>query len=188
MTDQTTTNTLNKDVEAKKGYWTDDESRGISLYVTATGEDTARISLSSEYWYRVQHFDLSDSSVEDAWKVIKALMKECGRSLVLHAAPIAPVTTTPEDEGENESEIEEEPDAVEPAPVHYCAPYLSVKQVDQIYYLLKHALTTAKVNFVISHTIRFDTSCGVAAPPKRRRRRKKKGPAKAQWQTVANQR
>lgn len=191
---------LNKNQESKKGYWTDDEVRGLSISVTASSEDTARISLSSAYWYRVQHFDLQESTSEEAWRVIRATLKECGRTLVLHAPPTpAPEREQVEEEEDDEEENDEtaaaaaatnenKDEVVTPAPgVHYEVPYLSAKQVDQIYYLLKHNLTTEKVGFSISHSIRFDSSKGTLAPSKRRRRRKKKvanRPSPARWQTV----
>ena len=168
---------VNKDVESEKGYWTDDEPRGLAICVDATtkGMDVnSRISLSSDYWYRVQHFNLGQSTTDEAWKVINAVAKECARTLVLHSA--ANKSSSGSEPGNNEEECSKEVkdcDLSTPA-VHYCIPSLSVKHVDQIYYLIKHALTKAKMKFTISHGFRFDTSKGVTAPPKRRRRRKKK--------------
>jgi len=189
MADVKTTNTLNKILESKKGYWTDEEPRGLMLNVTPTGETSARISLSSDYWYRVQHFTLPDSSTDDAWKVIKTVMKECGRSLVLHAPPTTEKTEKTENQEEQEDKSPDHSETKKEAPVavHYSTPYLSAKQVDQIYYLLKHALTTAKIPFVISHSLLFDTSNGIAAPPKRRRRRKRNIAAHTAnaWQIVS---
>jgi hypothetical protein len=160
---------IDKLKEAKKGYWTDDEARGISIRVSAIGEDTTRISVSSDYWYRVQHFDVDAASCNStkAWQVIQTVMKECGRTLI-------PVTTDVTLEDESTDEIVE----------YYNVAYLNTKQVDQLYYLLKHELTTANYPFVISHTFSFDTSteCVIAPPSvstdasktaKNRRRRKR---------------
>ena len=165
---------IDKLKEAKKGYWTDDEARGISIRVSAIGEDTTRISVSSDYWYRVQHFDVDAASCNStkAWQVIQTVMKECGRTLI----PITTEVTVVNDE-DNESTTEE---IVE----YYNVAYLNTKQVDQLYYVLKHELTTAKYPFVISHTFSFDTSteCVIAPPSvltdasktaKNRRRRKR---------------
>ena len=152
--------TLNKPLESKKGYWTDDENRGLSLNVTQLLNDDTRISLSSDHWYRVQHFDLSETSTTEAWRIIKATMKECGRTLIVH------------------------PSEDQESSVHYQVASLSAKQVDQIYYLLKHGLTTANVVFTITHSFMFDTSDGVAAPPKRRRRKKKTFSEEEGWQTA----
>jgi hypothetical protein len=189
MTDAKPTQTLNKTLESKKGYWVDDEPRGLLISVQGC-DDEARISLSSDYWYRVQHFSLPQSSTDDAWKVIRSVMRECGRTLVLHA-PIEEEDTKEKDEEEehNDQDNDQEEDDTTSTPVHYSVPYLGPKQVDQIYYLIKHALTTAQMKYSISHSIRFDTSRGIAAPPKRRRRRKKKSrPQTPAWQTIGKKR
>lgn len=164
--------TLNKNHESRKGYWTDNESRGLYLSVTFT-ENATRISLSSEYWYRTQHFDLKNCGSDEAWRIIKSLMKECGRTLLSHE--------TNEEEGmsgDTEDTIEQK---------YYRVPYLSAKQVDQIYYLLKHSLTTENRDFAIAHSIFFDTSKGIAAPVKRKRRKKKNTSRRQEevvWQEV----
>lgn len=174
--------TLNKNQESQKGYWTDGESRGLQICVSnavvSDGKKAAassRISLSSAYWYRVQNFDLPETSAEDAWRVIRSTLKECGRTLVLHAPPLW--DEDPEGDAEDVTPIDG---------VHYEVPYLSAKQVDQIYYLLKHNLTTVKMRFNITHSISFDARKGVLAPSKRKRRRKKKTtqPSPPRWQTV----
>jgi hypothetical protein len=163
---------IDKIKEAKKGYWTDDESRGLSIRVSANADHT-RISVSSEYWYRVQHFDVNagECNSTKAWQVIQTVMKECGRSLI----PVTfEVGTTTEEGTEETDEITE----------FYSVAYLNAKQVDQLYYLLKHELTKANYPFVISHTFSFDTTGeSVLAPAsvlaesqgqkKNRRRRKR---------------
>ena len=168
MKTMTSTTTLDKTLESKKGYWTDDEPRGLSVAIVPFGESEVRISLSSEYWYRVQHFDLSEITIRQAWNKFNSVLRDCGRTLVIH---------TNEDNEMSETECSERP------AVHYEVPYLSAKQVDQIYYLLKHSLTTAKTDFSIAHGLCFDTTKGVAIPSKKRKRRKKKMIVQ-QWQTV----
>ncbi len=132
---------IDKTQESKKGYWSDDEPRGISLTVSET-ETGSRISLSSEYWYRVQHFDLTDCDVNGAWQIIQSVASECGRTLVPHLE----IT-------DNEENAE-----------YYRVAYLNPKQTDQLYYLLKHSLTTLGIEFVISHTLTFDKTGCVRAP------------------------
>ena len=151
--------TLDKTQESKNGYWTDDEPRGITVAVGNTRVDGAcRISLMSEYWWRVQHFTVSDCNTGKVWGIVKQVMKDCGRSLVPYAV------------GEKDQESE-----TDDRPVYYSVPYLSNKQVDQLYYLLKHSLTTNRLDFALSHGVRFPSYDGIVAPKKRRKRRKKPG-------------
>lgn len=147
---------LDKNQESKKGYWTDDESRGISLVVThsTNNEAGSKISLSSEYWYRVQHFDLPECQVAKAWQVILDVAKACGRTLVPH---------TIEENDADANELEEG-EVAEPTIEYYRISYLNPKQTDQLYYFLKHSLTTMGTPFVISHTFTFDTTNCVPAP------------------------
>ena len=177
MKTMTSTTTLDKTAESKKGYWTDDEPRGLSVAIAPLGDNNVRISLSSEYWYRVQHFDLSEITIRQAWTKFNSVLKDCGRTLVIYSEP--PYNG---DEMKDTEEMVRPALMVRPA-VHYEVPYLSAKQVDQIYYLLKHSLTTAKTEFSIAHGLCFDTSKGVPIPSKKRKRRRKK-PLIVPWQTV----
>lgn len=127
---------IDKTKEAKKGYWTNDEHRGFSIVVSPGYEEqTTRISITSEYWYRVQHFDIV-CDPDRAWKLVNDAMSQCGRTLI-------PAITSTTDGA---------------VITNYTVAYLNAKQVDQIYYLLKHSLTTANLQFSISHTLGFDTS------------------------------
>lgn len=176
---------LNKEMESKKGYWTDGEARGLSIAVIAD-ETGTRISLSSGHWYRVQHFELCATSSTDAWRILKTTIKDCGRTLVAATQGEADDHSETENEGEL-LDLGEHPLLETKANNRYYEiAHLSAKQVDQIYYLIKHALTTANAPFVISHSLRFDTTHATAAPGKRRRRRKKRisKAAQPQWQTV----
>lgn len=163
MSAETTEATITKNQESLKGYWTDDEARGISLLVTKRGEATTRISLSSEYWYRVQHFDVLDTEVNTVWKLIKELIiNECGRTLVPH---VRKETVA----GEEEGEIVEK-QTVE----YYRVSNLSAKQVDQLYYLLKHTLTKSGLTFALAHSFfgGMDTNHSIPVPKKRRRKKR----------------
>lgn len=111
----------------------------------------------SEYWYRVQHFDLTTCNVTNAWQIIQDVSEACGRSLVPHVSANC--------------------DTVK----YYRIAYLNAKQTDQIYYLLKHSLTTLGIVFTISHTFLVDTSQSVPFPnapetetPTAARRRRRK--------------
>jgi hypothetical protein len=167
---QMNTNTCDTDTveESRKGYWTNDEPRGIAVRIVALDEKAVRISLSSEHWYRVQHFDI-EGSPNSAWRLlIDVIGKQCGRSLkVVHAEGTA--------------------NAAAPTVDYYQVGNLNAKQVDQLYYLLKHTLTTAGVSFSIAHSFTFNTSVpGIPflsetsnVAGSKRNRRKRRHPLKA---------
>lgn len=195
MSTTTFTHVIDKALETKKGYWTDDEPRGIAVRLVAVDEKFVRISLSSDYWYRVQHFDI-ECCPNKAWRlVIDVISKECGRTLFpvysykAASTEVEEVTVEgDETESGDQEMIIETAQGLKAATVkYYSVAYLNAKQVDQLYYLLKHALTTAGVPFVIAHSFAFDTSTpsillcdGQGQPdPKKTRRRRKRNARKA---------
>jgi len=127
------------DIEASKGYWTNDTPGYLDIAVLASGA----IVLSSCFWYRVQIFQFDEDSTKstECWNFVKALLRECGRKL-----------PTPENDV-------------------YRLTNLSLQQTNQIYYLLKHNLTSSKVNFELHYTVFFDTTNAVICPPKAKKRR-----------------
>ena len=141
----------NKRKESSAGYWTDKETRGLSLCIKNL-DAKVRVSVSSEYWYRVQHFDLTNTIAKNIWNIIKLVMKDCGRMLIA---------------------IHDESKAEANSILFYRLDNLSEKQTNQIYYLLKHAFTKNKLEFTISHTLRFDTSIPSLIMPKKKRRRRR---------------
>ena len=143
-------------IEDQKGYWTADEKRGLHISVESREGTGAKIILSSDYWYRIQQFNIATLPAI-AWKVVwEVVHGECGRTLV---------PTLSDDE-----EVK-----------YYSIKNLNVKQVDQVYYLLKHALTKNNIQFEITHPLlRFASELEPLDPPmfgatalnqKRRRRR-----------------
>ena len=152
-TDTTTANVTN--AENEKGYW-DEENNAVGLFIAVYNQGDAEepsvsIALSSSHWYRVQYFNVTGCGSNRAWKILRGLMRECGRTLIGHAIS----------DGEPFS--------------YYEVPALSEKKVNQIYYLLKHRLTTEKLSFHISHGVIFNRN-GIKAPPKRRRKKHRKLP------------
>lgn len=134
----------NNDVEASKGYWTNDTPGYLDIAVLASGA----IVLSSCYWYRVQIFQLSLEEKEDdkkptaeCWNFVKALLRECGRKLPTEWRGVYTLTN------------------------------LSLQQTNQIYYLLKHNLTSSKVDFELHYGLFIDKSNTVVCPPKAKKRR-----------------
>lgn len=160
-TDEQTLNHILKqdsDIEASKGYWTDNTNGYVDIAVLHSGA----IALSSGHWYRVQKFQLPNTNDEqqtECWTFVKQLLKECGRKL--------PV---PSDDGV------------------YRITNLSSQQANQMYYLLKHNLTSAKAEFELRYGLFIDGSETVKCPPmkKKRRLRSKRGkisvPAVNEWQ------
>lgn len=180
---------LNKEQESKKGYWTDEEPRGLLLKVLEKGEEGSRISLSSEYWYRVQHFDLIDTTPNEAWRMVRSVMKECGRTLVPHMVDIAidlSQGVDPDAEPDTDRNNQQEQSAEESVVQYYRIAYLNDKQVNQLYYLLKHSLTTEGKAFKIGHTLSFagEKKPCIPLPPKRRRKRRRGKPTNNTWQSV----
>jgi hypothetical protein len=159
--------------EESKGYWTEGSSGYLDIAVIevydvaiksssesensstttlggASDVDTpliksSAILLSSGYWYRVQHFELTDGT---AWSWLKTLLRECGRKL-------------PEPLGGAENDIN----------VVYRIGNLSLQQVNQMYYLLKHSLTSAKVPFTLAHSLTMTAGTVAAPKPKKAHRR-----------------
>lgn len=174
---EVTTTTI--ETEQAKGYWTEGSSGYLDIAVSVTYSDsnvvvktpnvatdasdvtidnnieTSAIVLSSNYWYRVQHFKLTDDS---AWSWIKTLLRECGRKLPTDC--LSTSTTNA---------------------FIYRVGNLSLQQVNQMYYLLKHALTSAKVPFQIEHTLLMVSPNMITIPapkPKKNRRARRNKNAK----------
>lgn len=210
---------INKKREAKKGYWKDNEPRGLYLRVVCKEKKnqeqqkqeeesnetelhaknnryTICVSLNSEYWYRVQHFDLDDCSIRKVWAIIKDVTRECGRTLVPHTREES-IRNSDNNIEVNDDNLEkqdtndkQEETKTQSVVEYYRIAYLSPMQVNQLYYLFKHAFTKNGLSFSIRHTIGFDTSTDKCVkPPKkrrqrRRRRRRTQQPATASWQYV----
>lgn len=134
--------------EMAKGYWTDNSIGYLDVAVTmCTTENeqpktiSSTILLSSNYWYRVQRFTLNDDT---AWMWVRALLRECGRTL---------------------------PEPQSSGGYIYRISNLSLQQANQMYYLLKHSLTSAKIIFTLSHSLTFDANTTVAPPKQKKNRR-----------------
>lgn len=154
-------NNVSNDGEQSKGYWSEHSTGYLDIAVSVLYADETRtleaiqsstILLSSNYWYRVQHFRLTDGT---AWTWLKALLRECGRKL-------------PElNNNENTAFV-------------YRIGNLSLQQVNQMYYLLKHSLTSAKVPFLLAHSLVMigNNTVTVPAPKSKKNRRARRKNAK----------
>jgi hypothetical protein len=139
--------------EQSKGYWSDNSAGYLDVAVsveyandTRDAIQTSTILLSSNYWYRVQHFRLTDGS---AWNWLKALLRDCGRKLPELAADVTAFV--------------------------YRIGNLSLQQVNQMYYLLKHSLTSAKVTFTLAHSLTMINNHTITIPaPKSKKNRRAK--------------
>lgn len=158
-TDGSVSNVSN-DGEQSKGYWSEHSAGYLDvavsvLYANDTLEaiQSSTILLSSNYWYRVQHFQLTDGS---AWTWLKALLRECGRKL-------------PDLNNDNAATA-----------FVYRIGNLSLQQVNQMYYLLKHSLTSAKVPFLLAHSLVMisNNTITVPAPKSKKNRRARRKNAK----------
>jgi hypothetical protein len=184
--------------EGKNGYWTEGETRGLWLCIstpntitvtketkrvtTETSETTtetmkldeeppqeddafqrATISLWSEHWYRTQRFDLDGFTAASAWSIVADVLCATGRTLL---------------------ELTDESVST------YRLQGMTLAQVNQLYYLLKHNLTATGASFSISHSLmkgaRSDETLCPAPRKKTRRRRKKVMPVvQRTWAEVA---
>jgi hypothetical protein len=133
--------------EASKGYWTDGHSGFLDIAVLADSTDDENVSivLSSNHWYRVQMFDLDGQTCAIAWNYIKALLRECGRKLPF---------------------VSDEQQFI------YRITNLCLQQVNQMYYLLKHSLTSGKISFTISHSLTFPYKKPTVVAPKPKQHRR----------------
>ena len=159
---------VNNDAEQSKGYWSEHSTGYLDVAVSVVYADatcsleaiqSSTILLSSNYWYRVQHFQLTDAS---AWTWVKALLRDCGRKL---------------------------PDLGDAnAAFVYRISNLSLQQVNQMYYLLKHSLTSAKVPFILAHSLAMISAntITIPAPKSKKNRRARRKNAKPLDETGEN--
>lgn len=141
--------------ENTKGYWTENPT-GFIDFAVISQEDGPLIALGSKYWYRIQYFKLSeDCNTAAAWNHVKALLKQCGRTL--------PVT-------EDTNNV-------------YRVSNLSLQQANQMYYLLKHSLTSEGIEFSLQHSFSLDVASTLPAPVEQKKKRRKR-PNKNAWKVV----
>ena len=144
--------------ENTKGYWTEDPA-GFLDFAVISDTDGPLIVLSSKFWYRVQYFKLAQTcDTATAWTYVKTLLKQCGRTL-------PPVT------------------ANETGNV-YRITNLSLQQANQMYYLLKHSLTSENVEFQLRHSFSLDAASTLPAPVELKKKNRRKRPNKSGWQVV----
>jgi hypothetical protein len=145
--------TSNSKPEDSKGYWTA-ESTGFINFAILSETEGPMIALASNHWYRIQYFQLqNDFEAETAWTLVKNLLKQCGRTL-----------PTASDEN------------------LYRLGNLSLPQANQMYYLLKHSLTSEGIEFALKHSFTLNALCTIPAPIDIKKKRKRRG--KNSWKVV----
>lgn len=141
--------------ETTKGYWTENPTGFIDFAVISEA-DGPLIALSSKYWYRVQYFKLAeDSDTATAWNYVKRLLRECGRSLP----------------------------ALSSIEAVYRIGNLSLQQANQMYYLLKHSLTTEGIDYSLQYSFSLDAAGALPAPIEHKRKRRRRRNKNA-WKAV----
>ena len=134
------------DAETSKGYWTENSPGylDIAVIVKSTGNnDNDGEKIRSIVLSSGYWYRTQCFEVEDAWGHVKTLLRECGRKLPM----------TPDQE------------------YVYRLGNLSAQQVNQMYYLLKHKLTSGKIPFTISHSLSIDVTNTEKMPTSKAHRR-----------------